>query len=57
MCVITKKIVGSMKNVLCISAAALLLLSCQNKNRQEYSPALIETQSEEAYQLLDTAVI
>ena len=34
----------------------LLLLSCQNKSRQEYSPTLTETQSEESYQLPDTAV-
>ena len=34
-----------------------LLLSCQNKSRQEYSPTLTNTQSEEAYQKPDTAVI
>ena len=34
----------------------LLLLSCQNKSRQEYSPTLTETQSEESYQQPDTAV-
>ena len=39
-----------------ILSFALLLLSCQNKSRQEYPPSLIETQSEESYQLPDTAV-
>ena len=34
----------------------LLLLSCQNKSRQEYSPTLKEAQSEESYQQPDTAV-
>ena len=34
----------------------LLLLSCQNKSKQEYSPTLKEAQSEESYQQPDTAV-
>ena len=46
-----------MKNVLSILTLSLLLLSCQNKSRQEYSPTLTETQSEESYQQPDTAVI
>ena len=40
-----------------ILSFALLLLSCQNKGRQEYSPTLTETQSEESYHQPDTAVI
>lgn len=46
-----------MKKALGISAVFLLLLSCGNKSKQEYSPMLIETQSEESYQQPDTAVI
>jgi hypothetical protein len=45
-----------MRKVLGTLALSLLLLSCQNKSRQEYSPTLTETQSEESYQLPDTAV-
>ena len=39
-----------MRKVLGTLALSLLLLSCQNKSKQEYSPTLKETQSE------DTAV-
>ena len=39
-----------------ILALSLLLLSCHDKSRQEYSPTLIKTQSEELYQQPDTAV-
>ena len=46
-----------MRKVLGTLALSLLLLSCQNKNKQEYSPTLKETQSEESYQQPDTAVI
>ena len=46
-----------MRESLGILTLSLLLLSCQNKSRQEYSPTLIETQSEESYQQPDTAVI
>ena len=46
-----------MRKVLGTLALSLLLLSCQNKSRQEYSPTLTETQSEESYQQPDTAVI
>ena len=45
-----------MKKIVVILTLSLLLLSCQNKNKQEYSPTLTETQSEESYQLPDTAV-
>ena len=45
-----------MRKVLGTLALSLLLLSCQNKSKQEYSPTLKETQSEESYQLPDTAV-
>ena len=45
-----------MRKVLGTLALSLLLLSCQNKNKQEYSPTLKETQSEESYQQPDTAV-
>lgn len=45
-----------MRKVLGTLALSLLLLSCQNKSRQEYSPTLTETQSEESYQQPDTAV-
>ena len=45
-----------MRKVLGTLALSLLLLSCQNKSKQEYSPTLTETQSEESYQLPDTAV-
>ena len=45
-----------MKKIFGILSLALLLLSCQNKSKQEYSPTLTETQSEESYQLPDTAV-
>lgn len=45
-----------MRQTLCILALSFLLLSCQNKSRQEHSPTLPETQSEESYQLPDTAV-
>ena len=46
-----------MRESLGILTLSLLLLSCQNKSRQEYSPTLIETQSEESYQQPDTAVM
>ena len=46
-----------MKKTFGILAVLLLLLACGNKSRQEYSPTLIETQSEESYQQPDTAVI
>ena len=46
-----------MRKVLGTLALSLLLLSCQNKSKQEYSPTLKETQSEESYQQPDTAVI
>ena len=45
-----------MRKVLGTLALSLLLLSCQNKSKQEYSPKLVETQSEESYQQPDTAV-
>ena len=45
-----------MKKAFGILAVVLLLLSCQNKSKQEYSPTLTETQSEESYQQPDTAV-
>ena len=45
-----------MRKVLGTLALSLLLLSCQNKSRQEYSPTLTETQSEELYQQPETAV-
>jgi len=45
-----------MRKVLGTLALSLLLLSCQNKSKQEYSPTLTETQSEESYQLPETAV-
>ena len=45
-----------MRKVLGTLALSLLLLSCQNKSKQEYSPTLKEAQSEESYQLPDTAV-
>ena len=45
-----------MRESLGILTLSLLLLSCQNKSKQEYSPTLTETQSEESYQLPDTAV-
>ena len=45
-----------MRKALGILTLSLLLLSCQNKSRQEYSPTLIETQSEESYQQPDTTV-
>lgn len=45
-----------MRKVLGTLALSLLLLSCQNKNKQEYSPTLKESQSEESYQQPDTAV-
>ena len=46
-----------MRKSIGIISLVLLLLSCQNKSRQEYSPTLTNTQSEEAYQKPDTAVI
>ena len=46
-----------MRKVLGTLALSLLLLSCQNKSNQEYSPTLTNTQSEEAYLKPDTAVI
>ena len=46
-----------MRESLGILTLSLLLLSCQNKSRQEYSPTLVETQSEESYQQPDTVVI
>ena len=45
-----------MKKLFGILSLALLLLSCQNKSKQEYSPTLKEAQSEESYQQPDTAV-
>ena len=45
-----------MRKVLGTLALSLLLLSCQNKSKQDYSPTLTETQSEESYQLPDMAV-
>ena len=45
-----------MRKVLGILSVSLLLLSCQNKSRQEYSPTLIEDRIEESYQLPDTAM-
>lgn len=45
-----------MKKAFGILAVVLLLLSCQNHSKQKYSPALVETQSEESYQQPDTAV-
>ena len=45
-----------MKKLFGILSLALLLLSCQNKSRQKYSPTLTETQSEESYLQPDTAV-
>ena len=45
-----------MKKLFGILSLALLLLSCQNKSRQKYSPTLTETQSEESYQQPDMAV-
>ncbi len=45
-----------MRESLGILTLSLLLLSCQNQSRQEYSPTLKEAQSEESYQLPDTAV-
>ena len=45
-----------MKNIVGILTLSLLLLSCQNKSRQEYEPTMIETESEESYQQPDTAV-
>ncbi len=45
-----------MRESLGILTLSLLLLSCQNQSRQEYSPTLKEAQSEESYQLHDTAV-
>ena len=45
-----------MRKVLGTLALSLLLLSCQNKSKQEYSPTLKEAQSEESYQQPDTAV-
>ena len=45
-----------MRKVLGTLALSLLLLSCQNKSKQEYSPTLKEAQSEESYQQSDTAV-
>ena len=45
-----------MRKVLGTLALSLLLLSCQNKSKQEYSPTLKEAQSEESYQQPDMAV-
>ena len=45
-----------MKKIVVILTLSLLLLSCQNKSRQESSPTLKETQSENSYQQPDTAV-
>ena len=42
-----------MRKVLGTLALSLLLLSCQNKSRQEYEPVLTETQSEESFQQPD----
>ena len=45
-----------MKNIVVILTLSLLLLSCQNKSRQEYEPTMMETENEESYQQPDTAV-
>ncbi len=45
-----------MKKAFGISVVVLLLLSCGNKSKQEYSPTLKETQSKESYHQPDTAV-
>ena len=45
-----------MKKIVGILVLSLLLLACGNKNRQEYLPTLIETQSEESNQQPDTDV-
>ena len=45
-----------MKKIVGIVAISLLLLSCGNKGKQEYSPTMIESQSEVSYQQPDTAV-
>ena len=45
-----------MKKIVGILTLSLLLLSCQNKSRQEYEPTMIETQSENSYQQPNTAV-
>ena len=45
-----------MRKVIGLLALSFLLLACGNKSIQEYEPTLIETQSEESYQQLDTAV-
>ena len=45
-----------MRIVLNILTFSLLLLSCQNKNKQDYPPTLIEDWIEDSYQLPDTAV-
>ena len=45
-----------MKKIVVILTLSLLLLSCQNKSRQESSPTMKETQSENSYQQPDTAV-
>ena len=46
-----------MKKFICILSFVLLLLSCQNKSRQEYEPTLIETQSEESYRQQPDSVV
>ncbi len=45
-----------MRKEIGILALSLLLMACGNKSKQEYSPTLIETQSEESYQQPDTVV-
>lgn len=45
-----------MRKALVILALSLLLLSCQNKSRKDYSNTPEETHSEESYQQPDTAV-
>ena len=45
-----------MRKAFSILALSILLLSCQNKSRQEYEPTMIETESEESYQQPDTGV-
>ena len=45
-----------MRKAFSILALSILLLSCQNKSRQEYEPTMMETENEESYQQPDTAV-
>ena len=44
-----------MRNLICILALSLFLLSCGNRNRQEHTPSLThEILEEEATQVVDT---